>query len=98
MESIKQQQYVAIDFTLIFLFLSHQVLRVNYRRNFKKGSEQRSNKRSTADSVNYLFGIHIPFLPHYQNPDSCKGQQHIQMKPLPASRGWQGNTGLDSEM
>lgn len=98
MESLKQQQYVAIEFILIFLFLAHLVLRVNYRRKFKKGTEQRSNKRITADTVSYLFGIHISFLPHYQNPDSCKGQQHVHMKPLPASRGWQGNTGLDSEM
>lgn len=87
MESIKQQQYVAIALTLIFFFGSSSV-ESKLQEEFKKCFEQRSNKRSSADTVNYLFGIHIPFLPHHQNPDSCKGQQRVQLKPLPAS--WDG--------
>ena len=97
MESLKQQ-HVAVSADSEFLFLAHLLLRVNYKRKFNKCSGQRSNKGSSADIINYLFGIHIPFLPHYQNPDSCRGQQCVQLKPLSASQGQQGNSVPDSEM
>lgn len=73
MESLKQQRYVAISADTDFLFLAPLLLRVNYKREFKKCSEQRSNNGSSADIINYLFGIHIPFLPHYQKPDLAEG-------------------------
>ena len=47
------------------------MLRANYKREFKKYSEQRSNRGELQTSlIYYLLGIHIPICPQYQNSDS----------------------------